>query len=280
MVANQRRIPEQLGGVLGRYVLLDTIGAGGMGVVHRALDPIGGQHFAIKVLSDTFRVQPSALRLLEQEAATQATIVHPNVVQLFELVQAGGHTGLVMELVDGSSLAETIQHRQGRPLSLGQFAWLAMQMTMGLNVVHHHGYVHSDVKPANFLYGRSQSGETVVKVADFGVARRLEEQKRIIAGTYGYMSPEQMSGDPLTVASDVYGLGCVFHQLLAGEPVFAATDPQVLARKHCEDEPPRLTLDMAPAPVADLILHMLEKNPSSRLPTAEAVLYRLQEITS
>ena len=276
MVEQQRRIPDAIVGQVGHYLLLSKLGAGGMGVVFRALQPISGQVFAIKVLNDQAGIGGRAGQLLRQEADTQAAIVHPNIVRLFDFVNVPGRLAIVMELVEGVSLREKITERAGRALSAGQLAWLGAEMALGLEVVHQHGFIHADIKPANFLFGVSQQGHAVLKVADFGIARSLADQKQIIAGTYGYMSPEQIRGEPISRASDLYGLGCVLFELACGSPVFGAVDGADCAERHCHERAPAIPMHRAPRHVRDLIAALLEKEPGRRPATAEAVMHTLR----
>ena len=279
VVEQHCRIPPRVEGLLEQYALIDRLGAGGMGVVYRALDPRSGQPFAIKVLGPKFRARGQGLDILRQEAEAQRAIIHPNVVRLFEFVHNARNIAIVMELVDGMSLQDKLVERRGRPLSKLQFVWLAREITIGLGVVHDHGYVHADVKPANFLYGQSEQGHSVLKVSDFGIARKLDSGRRIVAGTYGYMSPEQVRGDPLTAASDLYGLGCVLYEVLTGGPVFPVTDTQELAQAHCTRPPPKVDEALAGPYVSSLIDALLRKEPHMRPQSADIVRQVLEGIT-
>lgn len=236
-----RRTPGRINGVFGAYVLLDALGSGGMGDVYLGLDPRSGQFFALKLVrADGARQR--TVQMLEHEAALQARIVHPNVVRVFSLERGpGGALAIVQEVVWGSSLEHLIGDRTGRPFDEAEVLWFAEHMARGLAVAHAHNYVHADLKPGNFLLGRSDSGPQSVKLADFGIARSVRAAcswlEGRLTGTPGYMSPEQFGRQTLTPASDLYSLGCVLYEMVTGEPVFALGDLDALKRAHTSVAP-------------------------------------------
>ena len=278
-------VPHRIEGLFGDYVLLDLVGEGGMGYVFRAMHRWSGQQFAIKMVSEELRFRRGLLEAFGREAETQAQIVHPNVVRVFQFAQDGGRSGLVMELVRGVTLGVLFHQRAERGVSQGQLLWLAGQMALGLTVVHDYGYVHADIKPSNFLFGTTDQNETVLKIADFGIARSLRAEltgpkKKSRSGTPGYMSPEQIRGEQLTPASDLYSLGCVFYEVVTGCPVFPLDDWEKANRMHleCEPRPIAELRPDAPQSLVQLVQLMLCKEARHRPRSAQAVFQRLQEI--
>ena len=280
-------VPSRIEGLFGDYALLDPLGEGGMGFVFRAMHRWSGQEFAIKMVSEHLRFRRGLLEAFAREAETQAEIVHPNVVRVFQFARDGGRSALVMELVRGVTLDVLVHQRGEQGVSRGQLLWLAGQMALGLTVVHDYGYVHADIKPTNFLFGTTDQGETVLKIADFGIARSLRAEltgpkKRSRSGTPGYMSPEQIRGEQLTAASDLYSLGCVLYEVITGRPVFPLDDWEEAMRMHLELEPPpieELRPD-APEQLAQLVRLMLCKEAKHRPKSAQAVFQHLQEMAA
>ena len=277
VVIQAQLVPRRINGLLEDYVLLDELGRGGMGRVLRAMACQSGQQFAIKVISDDFTLR-SAPRRLKEEAERQSQIVHPNVVRVYRFVDFNRTLGIVMELVNGITLDE-LRKQTGGPVSLDYVLWLMPQMAAGLAEIHRNGYVHADVKPSNYMVSRENGQDVAVKLTDFGIARDLKAEltgrgKRLRAGTPGFMSPEQIEGKPLDVASDFYSLGCVMYELLAGQPVFANNDIDELYDAHMR-QPPTSLRHLAPSTpewVERLILWMLAKDKRRRPASANDIL--------
>ena len=191
------------------------IAIGGMAAVYRAHDERLGRDVAVKVPSDAIAADETASRRFRREAVSAARIHHPNVALVYDVGEHRGRSYMVMELVPGGTLADRLA--QGRPSRAAALAWIA-QTAAALDAAHAAGVVHRDVKPANLLL----DADDRVKVADFGIARVLDEQAASITapgtvlGTSGYASPEQAEGLPATPASDVYALAAVAHELLTG----------------------------------------------------------------
>ena len=283
VVTQSGSIPNQIRGTFMDYLVLHEVGRGGMGTVFHVMHHRSGQAFALKLLEQKLTLQTAMLDAFMREAETQAEIVHPNVVRLFELAQHNGRLGLVLELVQGASLDIVLAERQDRGMRVGQALWLAGQMCLGLAVVHSHGYIHADIKPSNFLYGKTDFGETALKIADFGIARSLRSQLRghsSRSGTPGYMSPEQIRGEPLSPASDMYSLGCVIFELFSGQPVFPLNDIDSVFDSHLHEKPNSLDnlCSDTPRELSKLIQTLLRKRPNRRPQSMEEVYNRLQEI--
>ncbi|GEC10088.1 hypothetical protein SSP24_77430 [Streptomyces spinoverrucosus] len=256
--------------VAGRYRLDGPVGRGGMGEVWRATDELLGRTVAVKLLAA--EADEAAVRRFRREAEIAARLSHPHVVALYD---AGAHEGrlfLVMEFVDGGSLAgELAAHGV---LSPERVAHLAAQIAEGLSAAHRQGVIHRDIKPANLLL----SSDGTVKIADFGVARTAHETAVALTatgqllGTSTYLAPERAVGRPAGPASDVYSLGCVLYELLTGRPPFGGDTAAAVVHQHVEAVPvrPGQLRPGLPGSVEDYLLRLLAKNPGHR-PTAERV---------
>lgn len=266
--AHGRRIPEQIRGIFGDYVLLEQIGDGGMGRVYKAMKTASGQYFALKVIRDALRGQRRAIELFEREAEAQSRIVHPNVVRAFGLAREGEQIALVCEWVQGPSLAQIIDARR-TPLPIDDALRFSLDMCRGLSFAHAEHFVHADIKPSNFLLGPGDHGGHEVKLTDFGIARAHMSHNPgagATAGTPGFMSPEQIRGQPLTPASDLYSLGCVFYEMLAHRSVFPAATIEGINARHLDElpPPPSVHRDGIPAWLDALVSRLLSKSPERR----------------
>lgn len=280
----QRAVPDSILGVFASFVLLQRLGEGGMGAVFLAMNPASGQRFALKIIRDDLRFRQRRVHDFVAEAQKQASIVHPNVVRFFELIESGGHPALVLEYVNGVSLTTFLSEQPATGLDLGLAIWLATQMCLGLRAVHALGYVHADVKPSNFLLGSTESGGHTLKIADFGITRELKAAltggAHGSSGTPGYMSPEQIRGESLVPASDVYALGCVFYELLTGQPVFSFDlDVDSLLRHHLDSAPVPVDQRRAESPptLSTLVMTMLDKRWDRRPANCDVVLAGLDQ---
>jgi eukaryotic-like serine/threonine-protein kinase len=253
----------------GRYHLGQEIGRGGMGVVHRAWDTELSRHVAVKILRDRAG-DPAARARFRVEGETLARLSHPGLIAVFDAATDGEEPYLVMELVDGDSLAELTRSRW---LELDDVAEIGADLAEALEYVHAHRIVHRDLKPGNVLIG----ADGRAKLADFGVARLLDGFTRHTAtgmtiGTARYLSPEQVRGEALTGASDVYALGLVLIEALSGEPAFVGSwDVIALARLTTS---PRID-ERWPQPLRELLTAMTARDPLQR-PTAAAVAAELR----
>jgi len=252
-------------GVLaGRYRLDERIAVGGMGEVWRAEDTVLGRSVAVKCLKPEYVDDAEFRERFRAEARHAAGLSHPGIASVFdygEQVEPEKSAWLVMELVDGEPLS-TLLRRTGR-LPAEQALDLVGQAALALEAAHLAGVVHRDVKPGNLLV----RPDGVVKVTDFGIARATDAvpitRTGTVVGTAYYLSPEQASGAAVTPASDVYSLGVVAYECLAGERPFPGTNPVAVATAHLHNPPPPLPDDV-PAPVRDLVLRALEKDPARR----------------
>ncbi|GGY06382.1 serine/threonine-protein kinase [Streptomyces djakartensis] len=254
----------------GRYRLDVEIGRGGMGEVWRAYDEMLARPVAVKLLlpQDTDATAASRFRL---EAQTAGRLNHPNVVGVLDFGEYDNRLYLVMELVDGDSLAGVLSASGALPAE--RVAALAAQAAAGLAAAHAQGIVHRDVKPANLLL----DAHGTLKIGDFGIARFLDDPGAAltatgqIVGTGLYLAPERALGRPAGPASDMYSLGCVLYQLLSGRPPFQADTAVALLHQHLDSVPvPPRELGVAGLPPAfeNYLLGLLAKQPEDR-PTAQ-----------
>jgi serine/threonine-protein kinase len=257
--------------VADRYRLGPPLGRGGMGEVYRAEDELLGRAVAVKFLLPTRHDDLAAARF-RREARAAALLNDEHVVAAFDFGEHDDGYFLVMELVEGRSVAEELR-AQG-PLDGGTAVGIVRQAAAGLAAAHRHHIVHRDIKPGNLLL----DARGTVKVADFGIARFVADTTTTltvtgqVVGTSHYLAPERALGRPAEPASDIYALGCVLYQLVTGHPPFQAEEPASIMYQHVETAPvppSELRPELA-GPCETLLFRMLAKDPEDR-PTAAEV---------
>ena len=219
-----------------RYEMRRQIGVGGMGTVWAAWDVRLDRAVAVKVPARALNADPTFVTRFEREARHAAHLNHPNIVTIFDLGTDGDVSYLVMELVIGESLAELLR-REGQ-LSEARTVEICQSVLSALAEAHAHFIIHRDVKPSNTLISLTGS----IKIADFGIARSFGESAvwndtGAVIGTVGYMSPEQYAGSPATERSDIYAVGCLAYECLAGHPPFTGETPTSIMYQHQHVEP-------------------------------------------
>ena len=265
--------------IAGRYRLERRLGVGGMSTVQLAFDERLERAVAIKLLAEHLADDPSFVSRFRREALAAARLVHPNIVQVFDFGfdEPSGRHFIVMEFVAGRSCAEIL--RDDGPMPPDQVVDVAVQACRGLDHAHRHGVVHRDVKPGNLMV----SGDGIVKLADFGIAKAAEQssitQVGSVLGTAAYLAPEQARGEVAGPAADLYALGVVTYQLSSGRLPYEATSLTELAFKQ-QNEPPRpldeLVPGVSPALAAAVEL-ALALEPSQRYASAPEMATALGE---
>jgi hypothetical protein len=273
MVEGSKALEASVGTLLGgRYRLQSTLGAGGMAVVYKAEDAILGRTVALKTLHRRYAEVPSFRRRFSQEARAMACLDHENIVKVYDISQDGEVPFIVAECVAGRDIGTLLNRHSGGHLNELFTRRMAAQLLRALSYAHQRGVIHRDIKPSNIIV---TAGGTV-KVADFGIARIVEEdsvEPGEIVGSARYMSPEQLMGKEATPRSDIYSAGVLLYHCLTGEPPFSG-NVRTLAQQHIHKAPTpprRLNKKISP-PMEAVILKALAKNPDDRYPSATAML--------
>jgi len=282
----RRTVRLSSGTRLGPYEIQAPLGQGGMGEVYRALDTRLKREVALKVLPDEYASDPESLRRFQKEARSAAGLAHPNIVPLFDVGQEKDLCYAVAELVDGKTLRERLA---GGPLPASEAAGIAAQVAEGLEAAHEKGLVHRDIKPENIML----TGRGLAKILDFGLARRLPsvlsdsedaptatfESAELgqIAGTVGYMSPEQIRGEPIDARSDIFSLGVVLYEMVGGRRPFAGESKIETLNAILKEEP---IFPPAPAAAAGelerILRRCLEKRKENRYHSAADLAHDLR----
>jgi serine/threonine-protein kinase len=266
-----------IGKTLGHYRIVEKLGAGGMGEVYRAEDARLSRQVAIKVLPEVFSHDSERLARFEREAKLLASLNHPNIAAIYGLEEADGKRFLVMELVEGETLAEWLSRG---PLPMEMALGVCRQIAEGTEAAHEKGIIHRDLKPGNVKI----TPEGKVKILDFGLAKAYQKEASVpdlsksptltdemtrpgvILGTAAYMSPEQAKGKPVDKRADIWAFGCVLYECLTGEGAFQGETLTEIVAGILKSEPDwsRLPKD-TPALVHSLLRRCLQKDPSLRL---------------
>jgi eukaryotic-like serine/threonine-protein kinase len=249
-----------------RYEPIEQIGTGGMATVWRARDTLLGRFVAIKRLLPHLADDPEAAQRFEREAQSAARLSHPGIVTVFDSGEDADGPFIVQELVEGTTLADHLS--ETGPLGPEPVVDIISQVAAALDHAHGLGVIHRDIKPANLIL---ESGGRV-RLADFGIARTVDDAATITAsgelvGTITYLAPEILSGDPATVASDVYSLGAVTYELLSGEPPYRAETPAEMLETVRSADVPDLR-GIAPDAMAAAVSVAMSKDPAARPETA------------
>ena len=264
----------------GRYVLGSKLGTGGMASVYKATDRMLRRTVAVKVLHFPYDEDPAFVPRFQREARTTARLSHPNIVTVFDTGSDDDLYYIVMEYVDGDDLA-TLIGREGAqaPATAAQIAWSVCQ---ALAAAHENGLVHRDVKPGNIIVSRAGA----VKVTDFGIAKAMASATTnrtgsgSVLGTASYMSPEQAQGRGVDERSDLYSLGCVLYELLAGAPPFVNDTAMGVIWHHVTEDPDPLAVRRPgiDAGLAAVVGKALAKQPAERYQTAQAMGEDLERV--
>ncbi len=254
-----------------RYRIERRIGRGGMADVFLARDQLLARDVAVKVLFPEFAVDPKFVERFRREAQSAAGLTHPNIVNVYDWGRFETTYFIAMEYVEGRTLSDIC--RNGRQIDPGQAAEIASEVAGALGFAHEAGLAHRDIKPANILIGSNGT----VKVADFGIARAMNApveqnltQTGSVMGTASYFSPEQAQGGQPDPRSDLYSLGIVIYEMLAGRTPFAGENAVAIAYKQVHHTPSPLTElnEAIPRSLEAIVEHLMAKNPSDRYQTA------------
>jgi serine/threonine protein kinase len=261
-----------------RYVLESLIATGGMGTVWRGRDEILGRPVAIKVLHDQLAKDPDILERFRAEAVAAARLSHPGVIRVFDTGLDGATCYIVMELVEGPTLAESLAQRG--PLDPAEAIRIARHILDALSHAHAAGVVHRDVKPTNVL-----TGDHAVKVTDFGIAKAAFARSDLTAtgkllGTAKYLAPEQAAGSPVDGRADLYALGVVMYEMLTGRvPFDAETDLATAMLRLTEvPTPPRALRANIPRDLDRIVVRALSRDPDERFQSAEEMSSALERV--
>jgi hypothetical protein len=287
---------------LGPYEIVAPIGAGGMGEVYRARDTRLGRDVAIKVLPATLSPDAEHLRRFEQEARAVSALNHPNILAIYDIGTHDGGPFLVMELLEGETLRERMQ--QG-PIPVRKALDIASQVARGVAAAHEKGIVHRDLKPANIFL----TSDGRVKVLDFGLAKLTQRgddsalgetqlstrtneplshpsdpshtQPGVVLGTVGYMSPEQVRGQPSDARSDIFALGTILYEMLSGHRAFQRDSSADTMAAILKEDPPELSGEdkKIPPTVDRVVRHCIEKNPAERFQSARDLAFALDSLS-
>ncbi|PYZ97970.1 serine/threonine protein kinase [Alteribacter lacisalsi] len=263
-----------------RYKILDRIGGGGMADVYLAHDVILDRDVAVKVLKDQFSKDDDFIRRFHREAEAASSLAHPNVVNLFDVGEENGLYYLVMEYVEGPTLKEYIQQQNG--LKTDEAVTIMRAVASAIAHAHANRIIHRDIKPHNILIG--PDGEA--KITDFGIARAISEatitHTNSILGSVHYLSPEQARGGHVTYKSDIYSLGIVFYEMIAGEVPFNGDTAVSVAIKHIQTPLPSIRdkYPHIPQSVENVIIKATAKSPDERYTTAGSMEEDLETVLS
>ncbi|MGH9372887.1 MAG: protein kinase domain-containing protein, partial [Vicinamibacterales bacterium] len=273
---------------LAQYEIVSAVGSGGMGVVYRARDMRLGRDVAVKVMAPHIAADPVMRGRFETEARAVASLSHPSILSIYELAIADGIPFAVMELLEGRNLRER--------MAAGAIPWreaveIAASIADGLAAAHAKGVIHRDLKPENVFL----TSDGHVKILDFGLAlQRLElppdpegptaarTAQGVVLGTFGYMSPEQVTGDRIDGRTDIFALGCLLYEMLAGRQLFTGATPQELLAKLLHDTAPDLSVvdPLAPQEVRAITARCVERAPARRFESAHDVSAALRALLS
>ena len=266
--------------VAGRYRLDRPLGSSGMAEVFGATDLQLRREVAVKRLPSSAMRDATARARFAREARALARVNDPHVVTVFDIVVDDGRPFLVMEFVDGMTLSELI-HRDGR-IDPARVVSIAEDICSGLAAVHACGIVHRDMKPSNVFLTTSGA----VKIGDFGIASVASDvtvtRAGEVFGSAPYVSPEQVTGDPVDARADLYALGCVMFEMATGRPPFVGDEPAALAYQHAHTTPERAdgVVPQVPAALASTIDRLLAKDPSDRPDSADELRRSLETLLS
>jgi eukaryotic-like serine/threonine-protein kinase len=263
-------ITQLAGQTVSHYKILEMLGAGGMGMVYKAFDTKLGRHVALKFLPPHLRHNDELKRRLNEEARAASRLDHPNIVVIHDIDEApGGELFIAMAFHEGATLRDRIEQAKPSGLPVAEALQIARQIASGLAKAHERGIIHRDIKPGNVIVAK----DGVARIIDFGLAKSSDATATLDGSTKGtplYMSPEQVSGKALDCRTDLWSLGVVLYEMLAGRPPFTGDGHLPMMHAIMHDAPPRLR-DVRPDLPLEIDLTVsraLEKDPAKRYQSA------------
>jgi serine/threonine protein kinase/tetratricopeptide (TPR) repeat protein len=274
--------PEEIPERIGHYAILRKLGRGGMGIVYAARDERLERTVAVKTM-ESLADDETGRKRFWREARAAASVNHPNVCQLYEIGEDAGRLFIVMELLEGEPLGERM--RRG-PFSVAEAVPIGLGVLSALTALHTRGIIHRDLKPSNvFLTPHG------VKLLDFGLAKWASPEDSpspdsspnltrtgVIAGTPRYMAPEQVTGDPIDIRTDLFSTGTILFEMLAGRPAFAGRNVVEILHATLHEQPPALSGSPAVVAADRVIRHALAKRPVERFPSADVMADELRAV--
>ena len=275
---------------LDSYEVLGLLGAGGMGEVYRARDPVLKREVAIKVLPSFVSQDPDRLRRFEQEAQAAAALNHPNILAVYQFGVFEGAPYLVSELLEGTTLRQLMQRG---PMPVRKAIDYGVQIAHGLAAAHEKGIVHRDLKPENLFV--TKDGR--VKILDFGLAKLMQRQPDpdgtcadndrrrpipgMVMGTAGYMSPEQVRGKTVDHRTDIFAFGAILYEMLTGKRAFQRSTSAETMTAILNDDPPSISqiVQTTPPGLQRVVHRCLEKNPEQRFHSASDLAFALEALS-
>ena len=281
---DEEELEPLLGRILdGKYEIIKAIGGGASGTVFKAKHVHMNVMVAVKVLAPQLSMQPEYVRRFEREARACASLRHNNIIILHDMgMTEEMQPYLVMELLDGCSLAELLE--QNNKLHPQEAVEVVCQILQGIACAHAKGLTHRDLKPGNVMMLPQQNGTYGVKIVDFGLAKSASAEEGMarltqtgaLIGTPSYMSPEQCNADPVDFRSDIYSIGCILYELLTGSPPFVSNNLIEILNLHASEPPPPLKVDGIPENIRsylERVIHTcLAKSKDERFQSSEQML--------
>ena len=266
----------------GRYELIEKIGDGGMAIVYKARCRLLNRYVAIKILKPEYTKDVKVLDNFRRESQAAASLSHPNIVNIYDVGREGNIHYIVMELIEGMTLADMIEEEA--PMPYKKVINITRQIAAGLSFAHKNNIIHRDIKPHNILM--TQDG--VAKIADFGIAKAISESTimknttgdDMVMGSVHYFSPEQARGGYVDAKSDIYSLGIVMYEMLTGRVPFDADSPVAIALMHMNDPmtPPSYYVSGIPPRLENIIMKATDKVQVNRFATVDELIRELDNI--
>jgi serine/threonine protein kinase/WD40 repeat protein len=290
-MADEHPVIDLVGKNISHYRVLSRLGAGGMGEVYRARDTRIERDVALKVLPHSLAGDRDRLRRFEQEARTVGKLNHPNILSLYDIGEQGEIHFIVTELLEGATLRQKLGQSSFPPRRAIEYA---MQIAHGLAAAHEKGIIHRDIKPENLFITK----DARIKILDFGLAKQsvvkvqpasetstltgsIRTSEGIVLGTVGYMSPEQVRGEPADHRGDIFAFGAVFYEMLSGQRAFARGSSVETMNAILKEEPPEVpATEQVPPGLDRIVRRCLEKDASERFQSAKDLGFALESITT